>query len=289
MTDILDRTDRSLRKIPKHGGSKSKREWYRWSDPGQPGTLKWVDKYALHVDGRYQREMVSENKVRDLAASWNWLAYQPITVVQRADGSLWVLEGGQRVRAALRRDDVPKLPAWVHEVGLLEQEAAAFEETNRRRTTVDAFHNHRALVVAKDAVAIEVDAIVRSVGYEVVAGQRPYGFQSVRALERAVKTDPQIARDVMVFLASLAEDGEPITKAVLEGTFYAARALRPKHDILSGRWATKLAAAGLGGLNAACTRHAQVVGQGGQKICAQAILGVLNKGARKKLSFDLEG
>ena len=87
-------------------------------------------------------------------------------------------------------------------------------------------------------------------------------------------------------LAEIARDGEPITSQVLTGLFTCSKKVQSQADILSGDYIVKLKRETMDGIEAAIRREGHIVGKGGFLVGAKAILDLLNKGKRNRLTFD---
>jgi hypothetical protein len=264
-----------------------KREKFSWSNPCEPGTFLLARKEDLNIDGTYQREQVSESKVREIAKDWDWKLYGVLSVILRPDGSLWVYDGGHRCRAAFLRDDITELPCMVFEVEDKTDEARAFLGTNMLKTFVSAYHKHRASVITREPVALAAQAILDKYGYVTSATATKNGFAAISKLQTIVKEDADTAEKVFAACVDIAgPHQDPISGEVIGAIFRCQKKLEGKADILKNGHLDKLKKETIPGIEAAIRREKHIVGRGGSVIAAKAILDLLNKGKQRRLSFS---
>ncbi len=286
--NILNKTNKAL--APVFGSLTNqvlKREKYSWAKPCQPGTFLMVRKADLNIDGTYQREKISETKVQEIATAWDWKLYGVLSVILRADGTLWVYDGGHRCRAAFMRDDIDELPCMVFEVVERIDEARAFLGANLIKSNVSAYHRHRASVITGEPVALAAQAILDKYGYVNASAASKTGFAAIGTLLSVVKEDATTAE--RVFEACVAVAGthqDPISGEVIDGLFRCQRKLGGKADILTSGHLEKLKKETLAGIEAAIRREKHIVGRGGAVIAAKAILDLLNKGKQRRLTWS---
>lgn len=286
--NILKKDDQS--KVAVFGDQEvtvSKREKFSWASTSSAGTFCMVPKGDLNIDGTYQREQVSDAKVREIAKDWDWRLFGALSVIMRDDGSLWVYDGGHRCRASFLRDDVLELPCMIFECESIEEEAKAFVGTNTMKSTVSAYHKHRAALKAKEPEAMAVQAVLDKYGYKAMQYTgSAYGFTAIRTLGGLLSQDPELAEGVFGLCAEASEDGALIPGEVLSGLFLCAKRLEGKAQILKNPLREKLKVIGTAGLDMAIRREKHIVGRGGQAVAAKAILDLINKGKRRRLIFS---
>jgi hypothetical protein len=123
-------------------------ERYDWVKPGDNGRQCKVAVDELKIDHAYQRLEVSEQNTLALARGFNWVAFNSIVVMQRANGDKYVVDGQQRLLAARRRGDIREVPCVLFESDGREHEARAFISLNVRRVNVPAVAKFNASVRA---------------------------------------------------------------------------------------------------------------------------------------------
>lgn len=266
----------------------SKVEKFKWADPGVKGEFRWIPKDQITgIDGAYQRDVVSEGKVTKIAAAWSWMACGTLVVVERPDGTFWVIDGGHRVRASFLRGDILELPCMVYRLDSLSAEAQAFLVINTTRVSVDSYTKHRAAVLSGNEDSMEMEEMVAVCGYKVSKSSGRGFFGALVALARMWKENRELARKVFCTCANeIAQDHEPITKDVMESIFRCQVKVKGE-DILAGKYLTTLKLVGLEAIGNAIRREEVRIGKAGSLVGARAVLDLLNKGrGGKKLEFS---
>ena len=121
---------------------------YDWVKPGDNGRQCMVAVDELKVDHAYQRPEVSDRNTLALAREFNWVAFNSIVVMERANGDKYVVDGQQRLLAARRRGDIREVPCVLFKSDGRDHEARAFISLNVRRTNVPAVAKFNASVRA---------------------------------------------------------------------------------------------------------------------------------------------
>lgn len=283
--NILSKVDRSLAPIPNRAVSVPKRDKFDWSTGGSKGDFRWVQKNDLNIDSRYQRDQVSENKVREIAREWDWLLLGVISVIEREDGSLWVFDGGHRTRAAFFRDDIKELPCMVHKVGAVNEEAKAFVARNTMVSNVAAFDRYKASVCAAEPVAVKVQDILEEFGLTPSkGGTTSAGFLScIGTVQNCVREDAEGTRKVLGFLLGIAGDRVVVGK-VLMGMFTLYRHFKPKFDVID-KYGDKISRHSQREIEVKISQFATECGKGGNTIAAKAILELINHKNRNRIEW----
>lgn len=154
----------------------SKTEHYAWAPiSGSRPELRFIPKGQLARDMGYQRDgrQLTAHQVK-IASEWNWRECGAL-VVARRHGAWLVVDGQNRVLAALRRQEITDLPCVVIQTtGSAEnkrrEEAAAFLRINGGRRAVTPLQRFRAGLLARDPLCINAQQVADSVG-AVVAGK----------------------------------------------------------------------------------------------------------------------
>jgi len=285
--NILKKEDNSVATTFGHNRGVTKRGLFSWASDSRPGSFRMIPKTKLNIDGDYQREQVSEAKVIDIAAHWDWRLFGALSVVQREDESFWVIDGGHRGRASFRRDDVTKLPCMVFTCESIKDEAKAFMGTNTFVSTVSAFNKHRAALLAGEPQALAVQALLEKHGYRASSGSAAsYTFSALNTLRRVLRENAELAEEAFALCVEATDAGGTIHGEVILGLFTCAKKLEAKTNVFEGVNRDKLIAAGVTGILINIRREKHIVGRGGSLVAAKAILDLLNKGKQRRLSFD---
>lgn len=246
-----------------------------------------IEKKHLNIDGTYQREEVSKSKVIEIASEWDWKLFGTLSVIQRSDGTFWVYDGGHRCRASFYRDDIDSLPCMVFEAIDEKTEAKAFIGTNTMKSTVSAYHRHRAGVKTGEPIAMATQSIIEKHGYQPTQSNgKKFGFQAINCLQSLVKEDAQLAEKSFELCATIAADGEMISGEVLDAIFRCQKKLDGKASVFDSQIAEKLRRETQTGIEMAIRREKHIMGKGGSNVRAKAVLDLINKGRHRKISFD---
>lgn len=263
--------------VPAAPAKEDKQNWDEIAD--RPGTYQLIDKLALEVDHRYQRDTISVPRVNTIAAHFSWIKFGALCVVRRPDGKFVVVDGQHRLLAARKRASLSKLPCLVFETqGGVAEEAGDFVDCNSMRTAVGAFNKYRAKLVAKNPVALAIDAMVRAENYEVTqfqgAGRR---VLCIRQIERCYLADEQACRAAWKAAAHVA-GGEPPKDRLVGGLFSLERHLR-RHKLGSVTDGSRLEALrrlGQEQLMARINATIALIGKSGNRAWGQGIALALN-------------
>lgn len=283
--DILATEDRSNAPTPSKSDAAKKREKFGWEAPGPVGDLEWIEKGVLHIDGRYQRQMIGEKKVVRLARGWRWIKLGVITVVRRSDGSLWVLDGGHRVRAAFYRDDIVKLPCMVFEAEDIKAEAKAFLGINTDSSPLSGYDRFMAQLTAGDHVAEMCMVLMDGAGLVPSRFKKKGGFVAVSSLVKCVGKNPELAEKVFSVCCDVAGPGESPEGDMVKGLFRLCEMIP---GILTERTAKVLTSAGKVGVRSAINNTKALMNAGGEKVAAIGILNLVNKGLRNKFELPMK-
>jgi hypothetical protein len=141
----------------------------------------------LQVASAYQRTIVAA-QVRRIAKALDPDAFGSLTVGERADGSLWVVDGLQRLTAA-RQLVIEAVPCDVFSSTGPEHEARVFRLKNKHRTNVSALALFRAQLTEGDPQSVEIARVIRDAGLRLVlseGGKNSWpDVKAVRSVERA--------------------------------------------------------------------------------------------------------
>jgi hypothetical protein len=141
----------------------------------------------LNISDAYQRTIVP-GRVNRITKSLDQDAFGSLTVGERGDGSLWVVDGMQRLTAA-RKLGIGMVPCDVFESDGQEHEARVFRLKNKERTNVSAGALFNAQLTEGDAQTKEIVSVVARVGLKIRLKDGggsgwPY-IAAVKALERS--------------------------------------------------------------------------------------------------------
>lgn len=131
------------------------------------GALKVLKIGDLGVDPSYQREVKAKHK--KIVAEFNAEALGIPVVGERADGSLWIVDGLQRI-TALRLLEKREVRAEVFASRGAEHEAEVFKLINLNRTKLSPTEEFRALLTAHDEAAWRIKNVCEAHGFTILLG-----------------------------------------------------------------------------------------------------------------------
>jgi hypothetical protein len=205
----------------------------------QKNALRVVSLDDLKADQSYQRPE-NDRAPRKMAENYDPVAFGIPLVGEREDGSLWIVDGQQRI-AALRLRVKNKVTAnaqkWVR-VEIFksegpEHEAAVFKKINKDRTQLKPLQLFNAMLVAGDQHVWKIKELVEKHGFKIPKSNgRPGGARTTdenRAMY--VSAVNQLSK-------ILARGGEKSLEFVLSVVkeVWDTDPLRTKSEILGGLW-----------------------------------------------------
>lgn len=125
---------------------------------------RMVDVDSLNVSEEYQREMIIPH-VNEMERNFDAEAFGLPLAGERDDGSLWLVDGFQRVSMA-RKLGIKRVPCEVVKSRGVEHEAALFRKRAKRRN-LSACQLFKALVAEGNDEAKQILAVVNDVGLNV--------------------------------------------------------------------------------------------------------------------------
>ena len=278
-TEIYRGQDRSMAPVFDKAEVTLRRK-HKWHDLPEPGTFMWIEITELALDLSYQRPVVSRTKVNRIARNFDWQAFGALSVVMRKDG-FFVTDGGHRFRAAEMRDDVEKVPCMVFNAEGVEDEAQAFLTQNTMTTAVTPYHKFRAMLVAKDEIALKVKDALDKHGYRAASsGTAQHSTGAIAAMLEAARQDLAAFRVTLDLCVDIAA-GEPIPASVFRGLNYLI--VNGCQEIATTTYRKKLVYLGMDVLVQSITRNKHMFGQGGKVMEARSLIEAVNKGRRTNL------
>lgn len=199
---------------------------YDWTEIlGKPGHMRMIRLADLHVDHSYQRPEVTDGSVLAIARDFTWEAAQVCTVMERSNGTLWVVDGQQRVLALQRRGDVTVVPCIVYKSNGPEHEARIFKMINERRRSVPAIVRFRAADRAGVQPERDVADWLRSRGLQIdkTHGRTDTAICFPDVLVRTWKVDMESAKRALDFQRQIS-NGSPCSGIAHKGLWFLLRA-----------------------------------------------------------------
>ena len=210
----------------------NKAEQYSWVKPGDVGKPCRIKTDKLKFDYAYQRDEVSEIKTLRMARTFSWIAFGYIIVMERPNGALYVVDGGQRLRAAIRREDIESVPCVVFNSDGRQHEARAFLSLNVDRTPVTAVAKFNASVKAAKNPESEIAGWLRLEGMHVTAdGKDRFGICFPSNLIQLWVTDPTSSKE-SIKINRIINGEEPLHSVGYKGVWWLLHSGVNMHDHL---------------------------------------------------------
>lgn len=131
--------------------------------------LKVLYLEGIQTDPSYQRDVVSGHK--RIVADFDPVGLGIPLVGEREDGSLWIVDGLQRI-TALRKMGKKQVRAEVFASQGPEHEANVFKLVNKNRTPLRPLQIFTAMLTAGDETAWEIKKIVEDYGFMILATKK---------------------------------------------------------------------------------------------------------------------
>jgi len=257
---------------------------YKWKPLDKPGRFEWLPKHKLIVPTEtYQRKGTNSKEVR-IASNFSWAAFQTISVAGRCDGLYNVIEGGHRLRAAMKRDDVLNVPCMIFDISDEKDQAKAFLSVNKERKPMSGIDRHKAMIIAGDPVAAKVENAVNAIGRTVgKSGQSAREVSCINEMRRCIETDEQAFNRVWPVIAEVCE-GRRITRDIVIGIFRLERFV--DGGVSSGVRASRVISVGYDALIEGSRQGREFHGHPGETAIADGMLKKINKGLRNKWELE---
>jgi hypothetical protein len=255
---------------------------YEWAALGEQGEYRDLPIEQLVVDFTYQRTERSEVNILRIARDLDWMAFGTIIVAEREDGRFYVVDGQHRVEALRRRGDVEYVPSIVFQSIEAAKEALSFLRTSSARTPLHSMSKWKTRLAAGLLPEIEIDEWLKEHGLKLVGGQTLNGIDFPASLCRTWGADASACK--LALLTQLAITGGVDMVACIHTGLWQLE----HYGIDTLPHAGKLRE--LGGKTVmvqAINRYIAETGLSGrgERICAAALLTLINKKKRNKLSI----
>ena len=194
-------------------------EWQEFTRENIKGDFQLIDKRFLYVDHIYQRDTHKKSVISKMAKDFNWLQFGVITVAARSNGDFFVIDGQNRIAAAMMCKNISKVPCMVFHISTKKLEALGFLNINSHRVAVKSYDKFKAMIVAGDKTAILLNDIIEAKGYHISKSQCKNGIRCVFCAYERLKANESAFLEVWNIVADI-HAGEPIIDDVIKGLFY---------------------------------------------------------------------
>jgi hypothetical protein len=264
---------------------------YGWNIVDNKGELEYLPKNILHVDDLYQRSITSNRRVVDIARDWSYLACGALIVVQRSDGTYYVVDGQHRKLAADKRDEITMLACIVFRVHDVKDEAMGFVRANTVRGNIRTLEKFKAKLVAQDPTALDIKALVEEVGYRIGPSKMLESISCVSLLEKYYAADKVRLRKSLRVAAVVCRP-QPIHNRLVQGLFTLERWLLDKDSrwsIVDRESISKLSDVGQSAILKKIAEASSLHGKGGDRMCAIGVAMILNHRRHTSNRIDYPG
>lgn len=271
------------------GVDKTKR--YGWTIADKPGQFMYIPKTRLQLDvadhnahGGYQRDPGSRKgtaKVLRIAREWSWPACAALIVARRPDETFYIIDGGHRHAAAMRRSDIVDLPCLVFDVDLLEQEAIAHIRINKNRKVQSGSEQWRAAVSSKDKTAMRIQELVEASGRIVAESGSSRTIRCIGVIRQLFDRSPNEMEALWSLFVELFE-GKSWNSRVMTALVWVERNA-VGDSLTSPFWRRKVLDRGSESLLDSCLKMAGVAGKGGDRVWGEGALKKINAGQQKHI------
>lgn len=234
----------------------------------------------LLVDSSYQRPLCSKTVLGAIARKFNWAAFGRITVAERADGSMWIIDGQQRVGALKERGYSGMVPCVIFASGGALFESRMFLAVNVSRRAVRAITKFHASASCGESLESEVKQWMLENGFVVNGGgEGSNAIQFIGNLLRSWRVDSNSAKRAILLQRKI-NNGNPQHGDIFGGLWWLIH-----NGINVEDYADKLISAGgkVAMLREISKRRIEMMVNKNVRASGLAILGMINKGRKIRI------
>jgi hypothetical protein len=243
--------------------------------------IKHIPKSELLIDDGYQRT-VNISRAKKMAKEWDWLLAGALTVAETG-GRYFVIDGQHRLAAAKMLDDIEEMPCIVHH-GLSQAKSAdVFLGINTQGQKPTMHQRFKALVIAKDPIALEMTKDLAMGGYKVKNAPQGTGkvLNAISAVYNAYKTNQEHARRALNVCLDL-QDGKPLSKALFWGVLEFSKNIeRLDFPIPYDRWRQRLLRVGIRQIEDDVAVYTTAMRSSGPGNCGMGVLNAYNRNLKE--------
>ena len=260
---------------------------YKWADPGDKGKIRHVKIEDVCIDYSYQREEIPV-QIMKIAKNFNWTAFGMPVLMQRKNGHNYIVDGQQRMLAALKRG-IKHIPCIIFQSTRgASQEAEAFSDLNANRRNISSIDKFKSAVTAKRSPEVDINKWLQEKGFKVDKSHSDKSIRFPNVLIRLWKINEKASKSSLLTQRTICGD-EALNSSIHRGMWYLYHN-EIKVDtfidkiIRSGGIARLLQAIRAIEINeVAVERYLS-----NNRLFAMSILQVINKGRRRKIKLPIE-
>ena len=264
---------------------------YGWV-PEAEGALPVLQLKAsdLKIDKSYQRDIPSEKAVMEIARNFKWAAFRTLLVGERPNGEFYVVDGQNRLRAAMHRGTLD-VPCSVFQSSGPMEEAEIFYICSTKVIHITATNQYRARKVAGDSQILAIEAMLAKLGLEVSKGgsDKPCMINFPSCVVSTYSIDPSLTETALILQRAMVGNNECLNHYVHKGIFYILRSFRTSGPSITYEMALKVYKSGGKAtlLNAINSLRAKIGGGTTNSVCGHGTFSVIKKSNR--LRVELKG
>jgi ParB-like nuclease domain len=251
----------------------------------EPGQLVMVSKLRLHVDHRYQRTRLSQDRITRFAANWSWVSCGALIVCRRSETDFWIIDGQHRWEAAKRVRAVSELPCLCFELDDVRDEAIGFLAANTERKPPTLAEQFKALLLAGDPLAIHIKELADQAERAITAPAGSTTISCVAELMRWSYQDRAALDRVWPVIVKLCE-GRALMARTVKGLVALERRM-PQGQTLNGeRWGRRILTIGYDDIHAGMKTMVMIENHSGERVLGEGIQRAINRGLREPLVIE---
>lgn len=231
---------------------------------GAKGVVIEMDKHAFWIpeadkDEKFGYQRAEQPHVTAIARNFCWNQFGTLIASERINPDnpaqhLAVIDGGNRLRAALLLANVHTVPALVFQFPTLADEAEAFVWLARRRRGLGSYDLQRAGLVAQEREALLVNEFAKAFGRPLSKRNTSETLGIVACLRRLCKRDADLLFSLIPLLQQLIGDGILYQDLLLGLVTFEEKARLQGLSLLEGGLKQRLLSVGRNRLIAAVRR-----------------------------------
>jgi hypothetical protein len=232
--------------------------------------FRLIEKERLMIPvNEYQRDESDGRIAADVAMHFDLVAFLVLGVIERANGTLVVFDGGTRLAGALQREDIIVVPCMVYSGLTPKEEADVFLRVNLNRRRLRTEQQHHAELYSEEDIAIITQQ------YTDLLCDARVGWDGLTTMRSAVKKDLSACDTVVRILTKVAVD-KHVTTRVMKGLVRLERLLQKEEQTLNRGPVVKKLAERFGHLDAVVNALVEPRRQGDPNVFARALAKTLH-------------
>jgi hypothetical protein len=251
----------------------------------EPGELVMVSKLRLHVDHRYQRTKLSQDRIARIAANWSWVSCGTLLVCRRTATDFWIIDGQHRWEGAKRVRSVTDLPCLCFKLDDVKDEAIGFLAANTERRPPTLAEQFKALLIAGDPLAEHIKELADQAERGITAPAGSTTISCIGELMRWSYQDRPALDRAWPVIVKLCE-GRALMARTVKGLVALERRM-PQGQTLNGqRWGQRIIATGYDDIHAGMKNMVAIENHSGERVLGEGVQRAINRGLRDPLVID---